>query len=252
MERRDVQPFLIVIALIAAASLALAFTVDPTITDEAGIEPVLPASAGDWLGADILYCQNPEHQATYLARDLEDPTICPDCGGALGTMSLIEKQLLPADTIVLKKQYTNEVGGRVVVTLVMSGKERASIHRPEHCLVGGGSQIVGQHVIGVPIEGRQDLGVKILDMMYTGRTRDGRTYSHASYYAYWFVGKDRETPSHFARMFWMAADRILHNKAHRWSYISVSGSRDPESDAYTDQVRDFVGKLYPGMVRREG
>ncbi|MCB1101470.1 MAG: exosortase-associated EpsI family protein [Kiritimatiellae bacterium] len=249
METRDFQPFLIVLGLMALASLALAFTVDPTMTDESGINPALPDRVGEWRGADVLYCQNPEHQATYLARDLEDLSTCPDCGGELATMSLIEKQILPADTIVLKKQYTSPLGGRVIVSLVMSGKERASIHRPEHCLTGGGSQIVGSHVIEVPIQHRNDLGVKILDMLNKGRTSDGRTVSYPSYYAYWFVGKDRETPSHAARMFWMAADRILFNKSHRWSYISVSGSRQADSDAYEQEIKEFIADLYPQMLR---
>ena len=50
-------------------------------------------------------------------------------------------------------------------------------------------------------------------------------------------------------MFWMAADRILFNKSHRWSYISVSGSRQADSDAYEQEIKEFIADLYPQMLR---
>ena len=84
-------------------------------------------------------------------------------------------------------------------------------------------------------------------MLRRWRAPDGRQAEYLSYYAYWFVGKGRETPSHFMRMFWMASDRIFHNRSHRWAYISVSGERDGK-DAYRKEIETFVGGLYPEMT----
>lgn len=248
------KPYLILIGLLAATSLALAVSVDVTGSDEAGITPALPDRVGDWVGDEIRFCLNPRHQEIYQASELEDPDVCPapDCGGELGGMTLIEKSMLPADTIVVKKRYTHPDGRQVIGTVVMSGKERASIHRPETCLTGYGSEIAASHVIEVPLAGRGPLDVRILDLLHNVRVQ-GIPRSYGSYYAYWFVGKGRETPNHLGRMFWMAADRVLHNRSHRWAYISISGRRpldDPES-RYEGEISEFIAAAYPQMVVRE-
>ncbi|HMO49544.1 MAG TPA: exosortase-associated EpsI family protein [Kiritimatiellia bacterium] len=243
--------YLILIALLVATSIALAVTVETAGSDEAGIYPELPDLAGDWVGDEIRFCWNPRHQAIYTASQLEDINVCPDpeCGGELGGMTLIEKSMLPSDTVVVKKRYTHPDGRQIIATIVMSGKERASIHRPETCLVGHGSEIATSRLIQVPLEARGPLDVRILDMLRHVRIQ-GVPRSFGSYYAYWFVGKGRETASHHARMFWMAADRVLHNKSHRWAYIAISGDRpleDPEQ-AYEAEIKDFIAALYPQMV----
>jgi hypothetical protein len=78
----------------------------------------------------------------------------------------------------------------------------------------------------------------------------GLPRSYGSYYAYWFVGKGRETASHNARLFYMTADRVLYNKSHRWSYIAISGNRplEDENNLYEDEIREFVGAAYPQML----
>jgi hypothetical protein len=246
--------YLVVIGLIAATSGLLASTVETAGSDQAGIIPELPDTVGEWVGDDILFCWNPKHQGVYNESEVEDPHVCPepDCGGELGTMTLIERSMLPSDTIVVKKRYTHPDGRQVIGTIVMSGKERASIHRPETCLTGNGSEIESSEVMEVGFEGRDEMDVKILNMLRNVRV-GGVPRSFGSYYAYWFVGKDRETASHNARMFWMAADRVLHNKSHRWAYIAISGNRplDDTSGAYRAEIQDFISQAYPQMMIRD-
>ncbi|HMP72909.1 MAG TPA: exosortase-associated EpsI family protein [Kiritimatiellia bacterium] len=251
MEIRTLKPYLTLLCLMVATSLALAFSVDVTMEDQSGITPDMPDQVGQWTGDDILFCLNPQHQKVFSVSELEQRETCPDCNGKLGTMSLIEKQMLPADTIVRKKRYTHADGRQIFATIVMTGRERASIHRPERCLVGQGSEIVRTHNSTVPMANRSDLGVKILDMLHRGTTSAGQPFQRGSYYAYWFVGHDRETPSHYARQFWMAADRIFNNKAHRWSYIAISGHRDLSNDAYRQEIREFISQMYPKIIIEE-
>jgi len=252
MVARTYAHYLILLVLLALTSMALAFSIDTSTSDEAGINPSLPDRVGLWVGDEIRFCLNPEHQKIYAASQLEDLTVCPDCGGQLGSMTLIEKSMLPADTVIVKKRYKHPDGRHIIATIVMSGKERASIHRPERCLVGQGSEIEDSHIISVPVVGRGPFDVRILDMLRHVRVQ-GVPRSYGSYYAYWFVGKDRETASHNARLFWMAADRVLHNKSHRWAYIAFSGDRDTEhdSEAYRDEIREFASLAYPQMIIKE-
>lgn len=247
MEGNAYRPYFVVIALLIATSLALAFTVDVNISDQAGVLVYLPERVGDWRGDELRFCQNPACQATVFMSEVKEEGVCPKCGkGRLHTMSKVEADLLPSDTEVLKKQYTAPDGDTVHVSIVMSGKERASIHRPQTCLVGQGNEIIHSSVLEVPMEGREPLRVMVLDMLHRRRLPDGRHASYESYYAYWFVGKDRETPYHLSRMFWMAADRILYNRAHRWAYISVAGRRDA-GGAYKKEIASFIRELYPRM-----
>lgn len=247
MEIRALKPYFVVIGLLVLTSLALAFTVDVSIVDEAGVKVELPDRINAWTGDELRFCQAPACQRDWGLSQVTNRDECPKCGGKLDSMSKAERDLLPGDTVVLKKRYVDADGHTIFVSIVMSGRERASIHRPQVCLVGQGNEIVDSDVQAVPIAGREPLDVMVLDMLRRWRSPDGRQNEYPSYYAYWFVGKGRETPSHFMRMFWMASDRIFHNRSHRWAYISVSGERDAKS-AYREEISSFVGELYPAMT----
>ena len=247
MEIRALKPYFVVIGLLILTSLALAFTVDVNVTDQAGIKIFLPDQVGTWKGNEIRFCQAPACQETFGVNQLTNRDVCPKCGGKLESMTKAERDLLPLDTIVLKKRYDAPNGRVLFASIVMSGRERSSIHRPQICLVGQGNEIVHSDVLSVPMAGRAPLDVMVLDMLRRWRAPDGRQGEYSSYYAYWFSGKGRETPYHLQRMFWMATDRIFLNRAHRWAYISVSGQRD-EQKAYEAEIREFVSRLYPEMT----
>jgi len=163
-------------------------------------------------------------------------------------MSWAEYDALPKDTEFVKSAYTNEAGGNVFTSIVLSGRERNSIHRPERCLVGQGNTIMDEYVLEIPLEGRKPLKVMVavLERPYTMPNGESKIY--CSYYAYWFVGQDRETPSHYARMFWLGWDRVVRSVAHRWAYIAVSGGRESEGKEYEKEINDFVQQLYPAIL----
>jgi hypothetical protein len=245
METKTLKPYFVVIGLMAFTALSLAFTVDVKITDQAGIKVYLPDRVGTWQGQEMRFCQRSGCEKSFRLSSLKDRDVCPDCGGKLDTMTLGEKTLLPPDTEILKKFYTNSAGRSLFTSIVLSGKERASIHRPQVCLVGQGNEISHSSVVVVPLEGRKPLDVMALEMLRRGRGSNGQPFELPSYFAYWFVGKNRETPYHIQRMAWMATDRILHNVSHRWAYIALSGNRDKASDAYQEEIQGFVRDLYP-------
>lgn len=253
MQIRSLSPYLTLIGLMVITALALAFTVDVELVDRPGVHMNLPENlAGGWDGDELRYSHNPENPQQYRASELDLPGIDPETGEKLFTMSLIEYDALPKDTQFVKSIYTNAASDQVFVSIVLSGSERDSIHRPQRCLTGQGNTIVGSEVFEIPLAGRKPLKVDILKTVrnYTGREGDPKTYY--GYYAYWFVGQGRETHSHYARMFWLAWDRVVHSVAHKWAYIAVSGERlDENSDDYKQQLTDFVQKLYPHLLVAE-
>jgi Protein of unknown function (DUF3485) len=258
MEIRSFKPHLVLIGLMIVTALALAFTVDVTLSDQAGIVMQLPVALdGGWRGDELRYSHDPENPKQYRASELELPNVDPETGKKLFTMSLAEYEALAKDTEFLKSVYTNEAGSDVFVSIVLSGRERDSIHRPERCLVGQGNTIVNQHawnvvfpqIIEVPLEGRAPLKVAILETVRNYRGADGERKTYYAYYAYWFAGQNRETPSHYARMLWLAWDRVVNSVANKWAYIAIAGDRvDGDSDAYRQNIIDFVQKLYPKLL----
>ena len=248
MDARTLKPYFILIALLVVTSVALAYTVDVTLTDQAGIKVVLPDKIGQWTGLEMRFCQNRTCRKAFTVNELTNRDICESCGGELASMTLDEKQLLPPDTTLLRKIYRDPQRRSVFVTIVLSGSERASIHRPQICLEGQGNVIVNDETMEVPIAGRKPLDIMVLDLLENRKISGGDRATTASYFAYWFVGKGRETPYHMQRMLWMATDRIFHNVSHRWAYISVSGQRQEDSQAYRDDIKAFVSELYPQMV----
>ncbi len=251
MKIKTMKPFLVVIGLMVATSFLLAHTVDVNLSNEAGIQVYLPGQVRDWVGREVRYCQNPEHRQSYFVDEVEDPDVCPDCDAELYSMSIDERRILPSDTVILKKQYSHPSGDRVTSSIVLSGADRSSIHRPQVCLVGQGQEIVREWTHRIPLEGRDDLRVNVLDMLRRWTGADGQQHEHRFYYAYWFVGQGRETHSHYMRMGLMAYDRIFHNVAHRWAYISVSGLREAGSRDHADQIDEFIQTIYPQMALRD-
>lgn len=244
MKNRELRPYLVMLSLLVITSLALAYTVDVTITGQAGVRTKFPPKAGEWVGQELRFCTNPDHRKEWLISQLQGREACPDCGSPLDTMSIGERGLLPEDTVLVKNRYVHPSGRMIHSSIVLSGKERSSIHRPQVCLVGQGNEIISSTVIKVPLDGREPLDVMVLDMIRRFRVND-QTVEQNHYYAYWFVGKDRETASHIQRMIWMGTDRIFRNIAHRWAYISIGGLREGSGRNHHQEVTSLVQVLYP-------
>lgn len=233
----------------SVTSFALMRGVDVSVMDQTPLRYELPDQAGLWAGQNVRYCQNPRCRKEFPLKEMPDPQTCPVCSGSMDIMSLAERQLLPPDTIILKKRYFDTRERDLFVSVVFSGKERVSIHRPQICLVGQGRQILDSSVITVPLAGRDPLEVMVLDILHPVTAADGTDYELPRYYAYWFVGADRETPYHLERMLWMGMDRVFRNVAHRWAYIAVGGARETEGDAHKQEIAEFVAGFYPQMMK---
>lgn len=240
------RPFIIVVVLLALTVLALQFTVNVELADQPGIRVTLPPQLGAWSGAELRFCHNMACLKEFTLDHLADPAKCPACGADLHTMSFAEYEQLPKDTQFLKGMYTNAAGEEAYVSIVLSGRERESIHRPERCLVGQGNSIESSAVLQVPLAGQAPLGVMVLETTRPLDVRSGKRVMNG-YYAYWFAGQGRVTPYHWERMFWLGWDRIVHSIAHRWAYIAIAGRRDADTKKYQAQIKSFIAALFPAL-----
>ena len=249
MNAASPKHYLLVLAMLVATAFGLIYAVEIEFAEGTPVRIDMPDQVGDWRGEALWFCVNKECTLrAFHEGELEVEGVCPDCGEALNTGSLGEIRQLPKDTIIRKKEYTHPSGTVLTAAIVVSGRERASIHRPQVCLTGGGQEIVHEEVM--KLESEESFKVSVLDLVRPVKAPDGRVLQYTSYYAYWFVGKGHETPYHLQRMFWMASDRVIHSRTSRWAYVSVSGIRQPQSDAHLQSIRDFL-KVFYAQIRAQ-
>lgn len=207
--------------------------------ESADLGQLLPDRFGEWRAERVFFCQHDQCASSFIESELEGAATCPSCGGKLDQIALGERTLLPEDTIIIRRQYLGGQGEPIMVTLVLSGKERRSIHRPQQCLPAQGFTVESTSVLSVPLEGRNPLKLTLMH----ARKRGGAGVAPAVVLAYWFAGGGHETHDHFERMGYMAWDVLIHGVRARWAYVSLQKvSRDQSAD---DHLSEFIRNLYP-------
>jgi hypothetical protein len=158
---------------------------------------------------DILYCQNENCSRTFFASQIGGVTNCPACGAVLDGSSLGENTVLPSDTMILKRVYTSGSGMQFIVSAIIGGTGKGSIHRPELCLPAQGVQmssptdfdVAGRPYHAIRIDHRQDPPAQLI---YTFINQGGV-----------------RTASHLRRIFLDTWDRSVHNRIDRWVMVTV-------------------------------
>jgi len=184
-------------------------------------------------------------------------------GGELQGLTEIERQLLPPDTEGARRLYTDKNHDELYCSVILAGRDTTSIHRPELCLPGQGWRIESERTEAIPTAAAPGgvLHVMRMDATHSASVADGQTGRVRAVFVYWFVGKNRETPYHWQRIYWTARDRVFRNTNHRWAYILISailpdeGAQDTtgkSSEKAMKVVARFVRDIYPTLVIKEG
>lgn len=183
-------------------------------------EVVLPARLPGYQTDGVRYCHNEQCARAFQTSQLGEDAACPVCGGALHGISLGEKTILPEDTRIVKRIYRTSYGVQFLVTAVIGGRFKQSIHRPELCMPAQG------YIMSAP----------------RSFTRAGRPF-HAvhlqgkgqppSVLAYTFFNQEGvRTASHVRRIFIDTWDRSVHNRIDRWVMVTVNASVPFDRDGF--------------------
>lgn len=195
-----------------------------------------------------------------LARDGVNPAELPAFLGSewMGTgvePTAVERAILPPDTGYSEKRYVSRGGPdrQVLLSVVLSGRDRTSIHRPELCLVGQGWTIYGtaSHRFGYPGHPGADFDATVLRVR---RERAGARGAGAppELVAYWFVGGDRVVASQGERMLRDAWSRVVRGRADRWAYVLLmTGAEDGEA-AGLARLQSVLDATLPSFQRPVG
>ena len=215
----------VVAALGMATVLAFHFSGSVNYTTESGVVMSLPPQIGSLMGKD---------------QEISEG----------------ERYVLPKDTEIIKKVYSNPFGEFINAQIVLSGADKRSIHRPELCLPAQGWSIDRRETVPVKLADGRSITVMADYISRPIEVSPGVTKTLPSIYCYWFVGNRVTTSSHLHRLLLTSLDRVIHHKNHRWAYIAVSapvlqGFTPNGKDVQLTQrmITDFIAELAPSVMK---
>ena len=170
---------------------------------------------------EAVVCEAPEVRLCEIAGYESDPAPVTEA----------ERTVLPSDTQFDKRIYSDSLGRTFSVTVVIGGRTKSSVHRPELCLPAQGFQMTNprdEEIAGV------DWHLVTL----------ARQMSSPMGFAYTFFNQaGYRTSSHFRRIFRDVWDRSVLGRVDRWVMVTVSASTSDEA-----VLRGFLGQL-KGVVK---
>jgi hypothetical protein len=192
-----------------------------------------------------------------LAADGVNPVTLPnylgvDWVGQNAEVTAVERQMLPEDTGFSRKNYISLRDRRqqVFLSIVLSGRDRSSIHRPELCLVGQGWTITGreesrfQWPANFPASA---VPASVLRIEREVTTPQGQSVKYPAIFAYWFVGADRIVASNTERVAYTAIDRLRSLEAHRWAYVVVQTHALDGENAALARIQSVLDGALPAF-----
>ncbi len=212
------------------------------------------------IGVTLWFCTSASELNT-VAEPGVQMSLPRQVGNFYGTeeeASEAEKKILPGDTEIVRMRYENIKGDSITASIVLSGGEKRSIHRPEICLPAQGWTIGSGNVIPISLASGRTLDVMQLNLSRPVETQPGVFHQIRSQFLYWFVGKDITTADHKVRIFKTSWDRVFHKTNHRWAYVLVSALVEDSirpggrgSEETTKMLEDFIREIVPAFQKSE-
>ncbi|MCB1278257.1 exosortase/archaeosortase family protein [Prosthecobacter sp.] len=192
-----------------------------------GLQPALPLSLGDYQG-----------------REYE--------------MTAQEKNLLDEGVRLSRNVYASSTGRQIMATVILSGFEKRSLHRPEVCLPNQGWTVTDRTPIPLRLEDGREITVMMMRIFRDVEPRPGVRIRTRALNFYWYIGSNGTTcPEHYEHVFLSYYDSVFRNIQHRWAMASIYvplpeqrvGQEDPiiELSAMEDS-RAFIAQLAPAFM----
>ena len=169
-----------------------------------------------------------------------DPVLCETPSARLGEIpgytsqalppSEAETAILPKDTRIDKRLYSAADGSWFQVSLVVGGRSKSSIHRPELCLPTQGFQMrTPRNLVAAGVEWR------CVTVEKGGRRPLGFAYT-------FFNQAGFHTASHTKRIVRDILDRSFRSRIDRWAMVTVAASTaaDGEVSAFLERLGEVV------------
>lgn len=177
----------------------------------------------------------PEQVLDYVSKELEQSKIVTD--------------YLPKDTSFGQRMYRAPDGFSVQVNVVLMGRDRTSLHKPQFCLGSQGWSINpnASTEATVSLTRPRPYELPVMKLITSQQIEhEGRSIRRSGVYVYWFVAEDEYTPRHTQRMWWMARDLLTRGVLQRWAYISYFAACLPgEEEATFERMKGLIAASVP-------
>ncbi|MEJ1972974.1 MAG: exosortase/archaeosortase family protein [Lacunisphaera sp.] len=191
-----------------------------------------------------------------LAADGINPVALPsalglDWVGQVAEVTPVERETLPPDTGFSRRNYVSLLDRRqqVLLSIVLSGRDRTSIHRPEICLVGQGWTITDRkrYAFTRPDTRAVLIPATVLRIEHEFTTTAGKKVVVPGLFAYWFVGADKVVATNAARVTYTSFDRLRHLEAHRWAYVFAQTFATDGEEAALARIQSVLDGTVPAF-----
>jgi hypothetical protein len=188
-------------------------------------------------GSIRLRADLPERVLDYTSKsfDIEDVTLAT----------------LPKDTSFGQRRYNSADGFVVDLRVVLMGRDRTSMHKPQICLTGQGWHIddVASAETAVRIDRPYAYDLPVVELVANRMVSiDGQNKLLSGVYVYWYVADDAmsASTSGLQRMWWMASKLLRTGVLQRWAYVSCFASCAPGQEKATfDRLKQFIAAAAP-------
>ncbi len=186
--------------------------------------------------------------------------IGPFHGQALD-MTAAERNVLDEGVELARTFYASAEGRRILVTVIVGGPGKRTLHRPEVCLPGQGWSIASSEVVPLQFTNGDGAEATLLRLFRDAAPEGegGRRVRMRALNLYWYIGSDGTTrPDYYGHIGKGYQDAIFKDINHRWSMVSVFvpvseqpvGAADSfEEFTVLEEVRAFVSELAPRLLK---
>lgn len=158
---------------------------------------------------------------------------------------------LPADTSFGQRRYETPDGFTIAMNVVLMGRDRTSMHKPQFCLTGAGWNIDQAASAEDKIRVGEPLGydLPVVKLVSTRQVeQQGHAETYRGVYVYWFVadGAVSASVTGFERMWWMMKHMVTTGELQRWAYVSCFAACKPgQEDAAYERMKQFISASVP-------
>lgn len=186
------------------------------------------------------------------------PLSVGDYQGREFDMTADEKNLLDEGVRLARNVYASSTGRQIMATVILSGFEKRSLHRPEVCLPNQGWTVTDRTQIPLRMEDGREISIMMMRIFRDAEPQPGVKVRTRAINFYWYIGSDGTScADHYEHVFLSYYDAVFRNIQHRWSMASIYvplpeqrvGQEDPmqELNAKEDAC-EFLARLAPTFM----
>jgi len=190
------------------------------------------------------------------------PLSMGDYQGREYDMTPAEKDLLDEGVKLARNVYSSATGRQIMATVILSGFEKRSLHRPEVCLPNQGWTVTDRMQTPLIMEDGRTINIMMMRIFRDVEPKPGLRVRTRAINFYWYIGSDGVTcADHYEHVFLSYYDAVFRNIQHRWAMASIFvplpeqtvGQEDPIQELTAmEDGRAFISKLAPTfMLTRE-